>query len=84
MPRAGDAFGNAHSQDTRWQRIEAALPSLESQVVPPADRDSATWRRDWRYCLMNVVDLPPEAAGYREGLLATILKGPRATAPRQA
>lgn len=69
-----DAFNKPMTTELQWTRLAAALTLLDRQTEPPDGIDPSTWRRDWRYCLLNIVELPPELADYRGEFLAEILK----------
>lgn len=71
LPRgANDAFGNALHGEQRWARVSKVLPPVE----PPPGSDAPTWRRDWSYCLMTLIDLPDDVADFRESMLQAVLK----------
>lgn len=71
LPRGtSDAFGNAMHGEQRLARVVKLLQPADS---PPAGH-SETWRRDWSYCALTLIELPEDVAGFRDGMLQAILK----------
>lgn len=72
---AQNAFG---ATVTPEQRLGRLLPKL-TQIEPPVAAGEANpvkWKRDWRYCLLNLVPLPADQADHRDEVLASLVSLP--------
>lgn len=66
-----DAFGSPVTPEQRLGRLLPKLPLIEP-AVPAGEANPARWRRDWRYCLINLAPLPADQSDHRDELLAAL------------
>lgn len=72
---AQDGYGATVTAETRVMRV---VPKLQQVEPPPpaGEPNPAKWKRDWRYCLLNLVPLPTDQAEYRDDMLAVLRATP--------